>query len=119
MIFIIHIAFFLLRILFLFMCSKLLLMFLIAALLSVYISICFSLGIVRIAAQIAISSAVVDVGHPSAPNTTFSSAQSCALFICTHPIPMFLCVDSFSILMFIAPSVYIVYLLLFLAMFLF
>jgi hypothetical protein len=52
-------------------------MFLIAALLSVYISTCFFSGTVKIAAHIAISSAIVDVGQPSKPNAISSSGQSC------------------------------------------
>ena len=80
-------------------------MFLIAALLFAYISICFSLGIVKIAAHIAINSAVVDVGHPSAPNAISSSDQSCALLICTHHISRILFVVSFLVLVFTAPSV--------------
>src|ERR1043165_150280 len=119
LIFVTHIAFFFLRILFLSTCSRPLLIFLIAALLSVYTSIRFSLGTVKIAAHIATSSAIVDVCHPSKPSANSSSGHSCVSSVCTHPIPiLFLIFVSSLVLEFAVPSVYIIYLLLFLIMFL-
>src|ERR1043165_7793548 len=117
-IFTIQIAFFFLRIFFLSTCFKPLLIFLIAALLFVYISTCFSFGIVKIAAHIATSSAIVDDGQPSKLNANSSSGHSCVSFIWTHPIPMFLTSVLSLVLVFAAPSVYIMNLSLLLVTFL-
>src|SRR6185436_19331533 len=82
------IAFFFLRILFLSACFRPLLMFLIAALLSVYTSIHFFFGTIKIAAHIATNSTIVDVCHHSKPSANFSFGHSCVLSICTHLMPI-------------------------------
>src|ERR1043165_3262858 len=117
-IFTIQIAFFFSRIFFLSTCFKPLLIFLIAALLSVYISTCFSFGIVNIAAHIATNSAIVDDGQLSRLNANSSSGHSCVSFVWTHPIPMFLTSVLSLTFVFAAPSVYIIYLSLLLVTFL-